>query len=147
MTANETESSSYMSAQVSNVISWINSHVTTFRSCKIQNPQIFRPKAALFCAHWEIQNLVFMFFSQLFPGFAPATCFSTSKELLALTMFKIQPYWANVLICICIITKGFWYTMLWHDFIVGEHSTVKIHWIFMTFFWLYWPWYETQNET
>ena len=65
---------------------------------------IIRPKAALFCAHWEIQNLVFMFFvkvlSTFFDGFCHGICFSTSKELLALTMFKIQPYWANFLICI-----------------------------------------------
>ena len=26
-----------------------------------------RPKAALFCAHWEIQNLVFMFFFPVLP--------------------------------------------------------------------------------
>ena len=28
---------------------------------------LIRPKAALFCAHWEIQNLVFMFFFPVFP--------------------------------------------------------------------------------
>ena len=32
---------------------------------------IIRPKAALFCAHWEIQNLVFMFFLTVFWRFFP----------------------------------------------------------------------------
>ena len=59
---------------------------------------IFRPKAALFCAHWEIQNLVFMTF--FFSGFSSGICFSTSKELFATTMRTIHPYRANLPICI-----------------------------------------------
>ena len=35
-----------------------------------------------------------------FDGFCHGICFSTSKQLLALKMSKIQSYWANVLICI-----------------------------------------------
>ena len=59
---------------------------------------VFRPTAALFCTHWEIQNLVFMF---LFPFFFyHGFYFSTTKKLLAFTMCKIQSFCANVLIFI-----------------------------------------------
>ena len=54
----------------------------TFHAWLSFHPQyfmLFRPKAALFCAHWEIQNLVFMFFPGCVPVF-PLALFLDMKR-------------------------------------------------------------------